>query len=196
MTHGRDSDATLLEAAAAEAVSAARWERVDLEACRPGGAHVYLIMAKADELASSPIGRDQLMSLALAAGVRNSDAAGLLVGSSAPPAERAVIAERLFKLGRHSAAETKALVVQIEERNVRRLGDDARFDLLPQRLRQDAALQKSLWNHPAIPAGDEVRLAMLWSIPRLLERVEALSSNWVRQFVTRWVHHFANRGAQ
>ena len=192
----RDSGATLLKAAAAEAVSAARWERVDLEARRPGEAHVYLIMAKAVELASSPIGRDQLMSLALAAGVRNSDAAGLLVRSSAPPAERAVIEERVFRLGPHSAAKTEALVVQIEDRHARRLGDDAGFDLLPQRLPQDPALQKSLRNHPALPAGDEVRLEMLWSIPKLLERVEALSNDWPRQFATRWVHPFADRGAQ
>ena len=38
------------------------------------------------------------MSLALSAGVWNSDAAGLLVGSSAPTAERAVIAERVEAL--------------------------------------------------------------------------------------------------
>ena len=196
MTHMRDSDATLLEAAASEAVTAARWERLDLEARRPGGAHVDLILAKAAELATSPIGRDQLMSLALAAGGRNSDAADLLVRSFTPSAERAVITERVVRLGPHLAAKTEALVVQIEERNARRLGDDARFDLLPHRMRQEAALQESLWNHPAIPAGDEVRLAMLCSIPKLLERVDALSSDWPKRLVTRWIGRFADRGAQ
>ena len=145
MTRIRASDAMLLEAAASEAISAARWERVDLEARRPGEAHTDLILGKAAELAFSPIGRDQLMSLALVKGVRDPDSAGPLVEPSVPPAERAAIAERVFRHAPHRASETEALVLRIEERNTRRLASNSRFDLLPLGIRQDAALQEVLW---------------------------------------------------
>ena len=195
MTRKRESDAALLEAAAQEAISAASWERVDLESRRPDAAHIDLILGKAAELAFSPIGRDQLMSVALTKAACNPDAAGPLIDPSVPAEERAAIAERVRRLGTPPASETETLVGEIEERNVRQLGSDARFDLLPQRMRQDAVLHESLWDHPAIPAGDEVRLAMLSSIPKLLERVEALSSDWPRRLAARWLNHFAARGA-
>lgn len=194
MTRMHASDAMLLEAAASEAISAARWERVDLEARRPGEAHMALILGKAAELAFSPIGRDQLMSLALVKGVQDPDGAGPLVETSVPPQERAAIAERVFRHAPHRASETEALVLRIEERNARRLGIDSRFDLLPQRIRQDAALQELLWDHPIIPADDEVRLAMLCSVPKLLERVEALSGDWPWRLVTGWLPPFFGRG--
>lgn len=194
MTRMPDSDAMLLEAAASEAISAARWERVDLEARRPGEAHTDLILGKAAELAFSPIGRDQLMSLALVKGVRDPEGAGPLLETSVSPAERAAIAERVFRYAPHRASETEALVSRIEERNARRLGRDSRFDLLPQRIRQDAALQERLWDHPIIPADDEVRLAMLCSVPKLLERAEALSGDWPWRLVTGWLAPFVGRG--
>lgn len=195
MTRMRASDAMLLEAAASEAKSAAWWERVDLEARRPGEGHADLILGKAAELAFSPIGRDQLMSLALEKGVRDPDGPEPLLETSAPPSERAVIAQRVFRQAPHRTSETEALVVRIEERNARRLGHDNRYDLLPQRMRQEVALQEILWDHPAIPAGDDVRLAMLCSVPKLLERVEALSGDWPWRILTRWVAPFVGRGA-
>ena len=189
------SDATLLQAAASEAISAAWWDRLDLEARRPGEVNTDLILGKAAELAFSPIARDQLMSLALMTGVRDTDGTKVLIETSAPPAERAAIAERVFRQGPHKASDTDALVAQIEERNTRDLDHDARFDLLPQRIRQDAALQELLWDHPDIPARDDVRLAMLCSIPKLLERVETLSGSLPWRLVTRWLNRITGRGA-
>ncbi len=195
MTRMRANDAMLLEAAASEAVGAAWWERVDLEARRPGESHADLILGKAAELALSPVGRDQLMSLALEKGLRDQAGPEPLLETSAPPAERAMIAKRVFRQAPHRASETEALVHRIEERNARRLGRDTRYDLLPQRMRQEAALQEILWDHPAIPAGDDIRLAMLCSVPKLLERVEALSGDWPWRILTRWVAPFVRRGA-
>ena len=195
MTRMCASDTMLLEAAASEAICAAWWERVDLEARRPGEGHADLILGKAAELAFSPIGRDQLMSLALEKGVRDPGGPEPLVETSVPPEERAVIAKRVFRHAPHHTSETEALVVRIEERNARQLGRDTRFDLLPEWMRQEASLQEILWDHPAIPAGDEVRLAMLCSVPKLLERVEALSGDWPWRILTRWVAPFVGRGA-
>lgn len=195
MTRMSASDATLLQAAASEAISAAWWDRLDLEARRPGEAITDLILGKAAELAFSPIARDQLMSLALMTGVRDTDGTKVLIETSVPPAERAIIAEGVFRQGPHKASDTDALVAQIEERNTRDLDHDARFDLLPQRIRQDAALQELLWDHPDIPARDDVRLAMLCSIPKLLERVETLSGSLPWRLVTRWLNRITGRGA-
>ena len=194
MTRMRASDTMLLEAVASEAISAAWWERVDLEARRPGEIHADLILGKAAELAFSPIGRDQLISLALEKGVRDAGSPEPLLETSALPGERAVIAKRVFRHAPHRTSETEALVVRIEERIARRLGRDTRYDILPQRMRQEAALQEILWDHPAIPAGDEIRLAMFCSVPKLLERVEALSGDWPWRLLTRWVAPFVGRG--
>lgn len=194
MTRTTDSDARLLAAATADAVSAARWERIDLEARRPLMAHRDLLLAKAAELAMSPIGRDQLMSLALEYSVRDVDPDAPLLDIPARPAERAMIARRVFVRGPHRTSETESLVVQIEERHARRLVREARFDLLPGCLLQDATLQELLWDHPDIPATDDARLAMLCSIPKLLERIEDLQGGWSWGTLPRWFSAVA-RGA-
>ena len=195
MTRMRASGAMLLEAAASQAISAAWWEQVDLEARRPGVDHADLILGKAAELAFSPIGRDQLMSLALVKGVRDPAGPGPLIETSVLPAERAAIAKRVFRHAPHRTSETEALVVRIEEWNARQLGRDSRYDLLPQRIRQEAKLQEILWDHPAIPAGDDVRLAMLCSVPKLVERSEALSDDWPWRILCRWIAPVVGRGS-
>lgn len=195
MTRMCASGTMLLEAAASEAISAAWWERVDLEARRPGEGHAELILDKAAELAFSPIGRDQLMSLALEKGVRDPGGPEPLVETSVPPAERMVIAKRVFQHAPHRTSETEALVARIEKRNARQLGHDTRYDLLPQRMRQEAALQEVLWDHPAIPAGDDVRLAMFCSVPKLLERSEALSDDWPWRILSLWIAPVIGRDA-
>lgn len=68
---GSDS-VRLVEAASAEALRAARWESIDLATRRPDGAHRDLLLARAAELAMSPVARDQLMSLALERGALES----------------------------------------------------------------------------------------------------------------------------
>lgn len=176
----------LAGAALAEAVADAGWRRVDLETRRPDSAHHELILATAAELATSPVARDQLLSLALE---RQARRAPPLFEIECDPADRDRIAARVFRLGPHRGSETAALVRMIEDQHARRLGPDARFDRVAEGLEQDAVLQECFWDHPAIPAGDFVRLAMLCSIPKLRDRAQELSlqgSIWPLS-MTRWL---------
>lgn len=195
MPRTSDSDAQLLAAASSDALCAARWERIDLETRRPGAGHREMLLARAAELAMSPVGRDQLMSLALERGAQTGDPDAPLIDLSDRSAERARIAQSVFGRGPRRSSETEALAVQIEEEHARRLGREARFDLLPERLLQDAILQELLWDHPDIPASDDTRLTMLCSVPRLRERSEDLSSGWSWGALPRWFNAFLKRAA-
>ena len=144
----------------------------------------------------SPVGRDQLMSLAIEHGLRDAPADAPLVEISVPAAERTRIATGVFERAPHRASETDALVVRIEEDHAFRLGREARFDLLPGRLRQEATLHELLWDHPAIPASDDARLTMLCSVPKLFERVDALSSGWSWGSLPRWFNLTFGRDAR
>lgn len=86
-------------------------------------------------------------------------------------------------------------MVQIEEENARHLGREARFDLLPGRLLQDAILQEQLWDHPDIPASGDTRLTMLCSIPLLRKRSEELSSVWSWGALPLWFNSILKRAA-
>lgn len=196
MWNSNKRETRLVEAALSDAVSAARWERIDLETRRPDCAHREWILAKASELAMSPIARDQLLSLALEQSAESGAMNDPLIDIDCASRERALIAKRIFGLGAHKAAETEALVRAIEERHSRRLGPDARFDLLPQYLEQDAVLHESLWDHPALPGDDSVRLAMLCSVPKLRDRQQDLTApaqGWRRHF-GRLAAMFSKRG--
>lgn len=195
MWNSNKRETRLVEAALSDAVSAARWERIDLETRRPDCAHREWILAKASELAMSPIARDQLLSLALERSAEGGAMNDPLIDIDCANRERALIATRIFGLGAHKAAETEALVRAIEERHLRRLGPDVRFDLLPQYLEQDAVLHESLWDHPALPGDDSVRLAMLCSVPRLRDRQQDLTvptRGW-RRLLGRLVPTFSKR---
>lgn len=195
MWNSNKRETRLVEAALSDAVSAARWERIDLETRRPDCAHREWILAKASELAMSPIARDQLLSLALEQSAEGGAMNDPLIDIDCANRERALIATRIFGLGAHRAAETEALVRAIEERHLRRLGPDVRFDLLPQYLEQDAVLHESLWDHPALPGDDSVRLARLCSVPRLRDRQQDLTvptRGW-RRLLGRLVPTFSKR---
>ncbi|WP_339930393.1 hypothetical protein [uncultured Brevundimonas sp.] len=198
MMRSADSfDDRLIKAAVAEAVSGARWERIDLETRRPDCAHSELMLAKAAELAMSPVARDQLMSLALERFGQDQQADGPLINDARTAGERDRIAGRVFGLGPHKAADTEALVLAVEARHAARLRQDVCFNLLAQCLEQDAALQEALWDHPDIPAGDAVRLTMLCSIPRLRARAEDLSSSGMSwwQMIRGWFTPSSRRGS-
>lgn len=186
----------IIEAALADAVSAARWEWIDLATRRPDCVHREWILGRAAELAMSPIARDQLLSLALERSDEDGALNHPLIDIDGSPRERAVIAKRVFSLGAHKAAETEALVRAIEERHSRQLGADASFDRLPERLEQDAVLHESLWDHPDLPGSNSVRMAMLCSVPKLRDRVQDLTASakgW-RRYLVRWLAAFPKRG--
>ncbi len=177
MRNSSSSATRLVEAAAAEAVSAARWERIDLETRRPDCVHRELILAKAAELAMSPVARDQLMSLALERSAEDGLLDGPLIDVLCACGDRARIVERIVSLDAPPSSDTDALVLAVEERHARHLRPRMRTDLLSHRLEQDAALQESLWDHPDLPASDTVRLAMLSSVARLRDRARNLSAS-------------------
>ena len=195
---GLDSlDTRLVEAALDEAVSGARWERIDLETRRPDSAHADLMLAKAAELVMSPVARDQLMSLALERVGQDRHAEGPLIDLDRAASERAFVAKRVFALGPHRAADTEALVLGIEARHATRLRHDACSRLIAQCLEQEAVLQEALWDHPDIPADETVRLAMLCSIPRLRARAEDLSATGLNswQVIRNWFSPSVGRGS-
>ena len=83
-------------------------------------------------------------------------------------------------------------MVQIEEEHARRLGREARFDLLPQRLLQDAMLQELFWDYPDIrPAPISGSLLR----PRLRERYDDLSSGWPWGALKRLLNSILKRTA-
>lgn len=147
-----DLELRLVEAAVADANSGARWDLIDLQTRRPGRNPEELLLAKAADLAMSPITRDQLLSLALEhrAHILHPDRPVIDLDCCAP--SRVVIAGRIFAKGAHHVSVVKALVTHVEERHARRLGHDARFDLLAQRLDQEAVLPEALSHHPDIRA--------------------------------------------
>lgn len=177
MRSSNSLDIRIAKAAVIEAISAAEWDRIDLQTRRPRSASEELMLAKAAELAMSPVARDQLMSLALEQRSRLVSAEPSLIDVDCCVRERSLITDRILTLGPHRASDTNAVVQEIEERHAKRLRQDARFDLLAECLRQDAVLQEAFWNHPDIPATDAVRLTMLCSIPKLRDRAELLSSS-------------------
>ena len=190
-----DLSVRILDAAVADAIAAAQWDRIDLQTRRPGQDPKDLLLAKAAELAMSPIARDQLLSAALEHGVESFHPDRPLIDLDCCSGARSVIIDRVFALGPHQRSETESVVSAIEARHARRLCQDARYDLLAECLRQDAVLQEELWSHPGIPASDAVRLTMLCSIPKLLERAETLSGEGPWRFVNRWINRLAGSGA-
>lgn len=171
----------LLGVACAEALAAARWDHADLATRRPGADVSAMLLAKGAECALSPIGRDQLLSLALERVGTGDDSLAPLVDPRVEADRRTGIAVEVFRLGPHSASETRRLVEAIQ---VREAAPEVRTSRarLARRLRQEAALHEMLWDHPAIPAGPGVRLAMLCTIPQLRDRADELTAGcaWLR----------------
>lgn len=178
-----DKARVLLDAACAEALAAARWDEADLSTRWPGVEAGSLMLAKAAECALSPIARDQLLSLAIERVIDDRDPTAPLLQPEAEVDRRAEIARLVFALGPHRSSETEALVRSIEERHAHRLEDRAPPARLAIFLRDDAALHETLWDHPDIPAGPDIRLAMLCAVPRLRDRADeltAMRSGWLR----------------
>lgn len=193
-----DSTARLVEAALAEAVADARWRRLDLESRRPLQDRRDLMLAQAAELALSPIGRDQLMSLALEWGAEDDEEDRRLIDVRSSSERRTPMADRILALTPPAGPETEALVSSLEARHARRLRPEIRFDLLSDCLEHDAILNEALWDHPDIPAGDDVRRAMLRAVSRLRERARDLSVSapaWWRP-ARRWITTLSSRGAR
>lgn len=166
----------VLETACAEALAAARWDEADLSTRWPAPEAGALLLAMAAECALSAVARDQLLSLAIDRVVGGNDRAAPLLDRTPDPGERAKIAKQAFACGPNKASETDALVELMESRHARRLHGRTACARLAARLREDAVLHELLWDHPDIPAGPHIRLAMLCVIPRLRDRADELTT--------------------
>lgn len=89
-------------------------------------------------------------------------------------AARLRVRERVLACPSVPTAEACAAAKELE----RRLRPECASDQdLAARLTVEANLHEVLWDDPRLPGDDRARLAMLFSIPELLERAEALGGH-------------------
>jgi hypothetical protein len=133
---------------------------------------------RADELAASPIGRDQILRLALLAAAHDLERGDAPApGGAEPPLEpdptarrhvrKAVLAARPAEL-----AEARRAVEHLERRHRPETRD--RFDLA-ERLASEADLHDVLWDDPRLACTTWTRQIMRRSIALLLERAQRLA---------------------
>jgi hypothetical protein len=180
-------DPDVVASAAIVALMDARWESSDLLSRRPSQLTPDLLRGHAAELAASPIGRDQLLSIALDAAAQDLDegrpalANGALFLIDDPnPAVDARAAVRNAALGQGGVplAESQRVADDIEQRQRR---ECIEVRELSRSLAAEARLHELLWDDPRIPADSRTRLVMLCSVPRLLHRAEELDPSRARQ---------------
>lgn len=178
MARTRDLRPDLLHRAAALAAGEACWEALELLTRRSASHAVELLRARAAELVGVPVGRDQLLAIALEAAAEDL-AAGRkpMVDGAAfflrqPPAALARLRWQGLVLGlagfREEAADAAAIAVE------RKCLGPRGAHVHPDRLMEEAQLQKALWDDPRISADAATRRAMLCSLPRLVERASDL----------------------
>lgn len=171
----------ILRRATYEALSEARWESCDVLSRRPSDLAPDLLRGHSAELATSPIARDQVLSIALEATARDLDEGrapsgegALAFFKAAPPSEalRKPIRDSVLDLRPGPiAVEAAAATAELEERH--RVEAPDVFDLAA-RLKAEAELQEALWDDPRLPAEPAVRLVMMQSASHLRARAETL----------------------
>lgn len=185
--HLATPDPDVVACAAIAAVMEARWE--SSEALSRGAAEPApaLLRRRARELAMSPAGRDQLLSVALQAAATDieagrpalADGALFLLAAPAPaPAAREALRASVLKQGGIAVAESQRVAEEVERRQRR---DGAEAGALSPQLRAEARLHELLWDDPRLPAAPRTRLVMLCTIPRLLRRSEELDPSRPRK---------------
>lgn len=170
----------LIAGAAFGALVDARWHTQDLISRRPKEATPDLLRGLARAMAFSPIARDQVLSVALLLAAEELERGGDVQGLAAlavlqrlepAEAERLALRQEIFSAGAVPAAESHEVVASLE----RRYGPECRTPVeLAGRLRDEAGLHELLWDHPRLPAAGRARLVMLFSVPKLLDRVREL----------------------
>jgi hypothetical protein len=178
--HVTTPDPDVVASAAIAAVMDARWESSEALSRGPAELASDLLRRRAGELATSPAGRDQLLSVALQAAAADiaagrpalADGALFLLEAPAPdPAARDALRAAVLKQGGVAVAESQRVAEEVEARQRR---DGVEAAALAQQLRAEARLQELLWDDPRLPAAARTRLVMLCTIPRLLRRSEEL----------------------
>jgi len=170
----------VLETALRQAADEAAWERADLAARRPADLVEDLLTARADELAASPGGRDQLRGMVLRT-LANPAPSEPRLGADPGEAARLALRREVYAIGGLPIHETSDLVAQLEARYREAIGPDANPAVLAARLLADADLHEALWDDPRIPAENRARLVMLCSVAKLRDRADELQRS-VRGF--------------
>lgn len=172
----------VVAAAAIRAMMDARWEAADLLSRKSPSAAQDFLRARAAELATSWSGRDQVMSVALDAAADDLQQGSPPLGSGAlfffarppAPADKVDVQRAVFaRLGAEDL-EVDNVVARLEAEHRGELSGASAFAELSRRLLNDARLHKHLWDDPRIPAGPDLRLVMLCSVPRLIDRARAI----------------------
>lgn len=190
MSSRDDEPADLVAAAAVDALMTARWQCADLLARKSPEMARDLLRGHAAELASSPIAHDQILSRAL-------DAAAADLEARRPPLQDGV---GFFFRGQPPCSTAKLIVREqvFRGRGVpARVSDDAAAELerrfrpecradhdLSGRLSDEARLHELLWDDPRLPAETHTRLIMLCTVPKVVERAQALDPSRAR-----WAFH-------
>ena len=172
--------AHIVATAALGALTEARWQSSELLSRRSADAAPDLLRGLAAEMAFSPLGRDQVLSLALLvaaddleAGRSPAAAASELVLLQPGPADaaRSDVRARVLNSGVIPTADARRAAEDLERRYRPECGSDLE---LSARLTAEANLNELLWDDPRLPGDDRTRLTMLFSIPQLLDLAEAL----------------------
>lgn len=176
------SEDELLGSAGTLAMMEARWQATRLSSRRPESAVPDMLRGLAEELATSPIARDQLLSFALEAAAED-----LLNGrpplannalrwraSAVDRAEQLRIQREVFERFGSAEEAAYAVVTALEAKHRREVEGPGAFAGVANRLLDDARLHKLLWDDPRIRADAAARLEMLCSVPRLVDRAREL----------------------
>ena len=182
--------AHIVATAALGALTEARWQSSELLSRRSADAAPDLLRGLAAEMAFSPLGRDQVLSLALLvaaddleAGRSPAAAASELVLLQPGPADAARSDVRARVLNSGVIPRAAAVAVAVAPADARRAAEDLERRYRPEcgsdlelsaRLTAEANLNELLWDDPRLPGDDRTRLTMLFSIPQLLDLAEAL----------------------
>ncbi|MEQ8936786.1 MAG: hypothetical protein RIE56_13435 [Amphiplicatus sp.] len=156
----------------AGAFSKARWMCRDALSRRSWVSASELLLAHAAEIAGSFDGRDQLLSLALSAGV-----ADIVAGRKPLDTFPSVTVHRGRRTTRaewNAVAKGNAEACEAAARLAADISDKAAQSecgmAVRRSLRDIAALQEALWRSPEIPADNNARMVMLLSAPLILDK--------------------------
>jgi hypothetical protein len=168
-----------------DALLEARWASADLLARQGAAGASDRLRGRAAELAGSPLGGDQVLSLALDAAAEDLAngrvvlAEGVIAfcGPPVDETERRALREQVFRQGGARALESE----QVADELVRRHADEVcSAAALARLLIDDARLHERLWDDPRLPAAPRTRLVMLCSVPKLLARAAQLDPSRAR----------------
>lgn len=141
-----------------------------------------LLRGHAAGMRASPVGRDQILGLALRAAADELERGGspearsmnaLVDGLDAAKEDRLEVRREVFRLGALPVAEALRVVDDLERRF---RPECATLRQLSRRLAEAARLHELLWDDPRLSCDDRTRAIMLASVPKLLERADQLDA--------------------